>query len=53
MIFRNVNGRLIVVSRNDCKTEQTYYEKIYNDRLRFIEKFKNVRLNKSHCEDLK
>ena len=46
MIVRDSDGKLIIISRNDCKNESVYNEKLYNIRLAYCKKYKNVFLNK-------
>jgi hypothetical protein len=45
MLVRDVEGRLIIISRADCKNEHTYNEKLYNIRLGYIAKYKGVNIN--------
>ena len=45
MLVRDSEGRLIIVSRAECKTENTYYEKLYNIRLGYTKKYKSVTIN--------
>jgi hypothetical protein len=42
MLVRDVDGRLVIVGRNDCKNEQVYNEKIYNIRKVYTKKYKCV-----------
>lgn len=42
MLVRDVDGRLVIVGRNDCKNEQVYNEKIYNIRKEYTKKYKCV-----------
>ena len=46
MIVRDADGKLIIISRNDCKNETVYNEKLYNIRLAYCKKYKSVLLNK-------
>lgn len=46
MIVRDSEGKLIIISRNDCRNETVYNEKLYNIRLTYCKKFKSVFLNK-------
>jgi hypothetical protein len=47
MIVRDADGKLIIISRNDCKNETVYNEKLYNIRLAYCKKYKSVLLNKN------
>jgi hypothetical protein len=42
MLVRDSDGRLIIISRKDCKNETVYNEKLYNIRLNYTRKFKSV-----------
>jgi hypothetical protein len=44
MLVRDVDGRLVIIGRNDCKNEQVYNEKIYNSRKDYTRKYKGVSL---------
>jgi len=45
MLVRNADGKIVIVSRNNCKNEIVYNEKLYNIRLEFTKKYKSVSLN--------
>jgi len=45
MLVRDSEGRLIIISRRDCKNESVYNEKIYNIRLNYTKKYKSVLIN--------
>lgn len=45
MLVRDSEGRLIIISRKDCKNEIIYNQKIYNIRLNFTKKYKSVFIN--------
>jgi hypothetical protein len=45
MLVRDSEGRLIIVSRAECKNENAYYEKLYNIRLGYTKKYKSVTIN--------
>ena len=47
MIVRDADGKLIIISRNACKTETVYNEKLYNIRLEYCKKYKSVFLARS------
>jgi hypothetical protein len=42
MLVRDSEGRLVIISRKDCKNERSYNDKIFNIRLNYLKKFKNV-----------
>jgi uncharacterized protein YnzC (UPF0291/DUF896 family) len=45
MLLRNVNERLQIISRKDCKNETEYNKKLYNLRLEYMGKYKSVFIN--------
>lgn len=45
MLVRDIEGRIVIISRSDCKNEQVYNNKLFNVRLPFVNKYKNVVLN--------
>ncbi len=45
MLLRNVNERLQIISRKDCKNETEYNKKLYNLRLEYMRKYKSVFIN--------
>jgi len=44
-IHRNAEGKLIIISRKDCKNEHVFNEKIFKNKLNYVSKVKNVYLN--------
>ena len=45
MLVRDIEGRLVIISRSNCKNEKLYNEKLYNIRLPFSKKYKSVFIN--------
>lgn len=45
MLVRDLEGRLIIVYRNDCKNEHVYNEKLYNINFGYTTKYKSVTIN--------
>ena len=45
MLLRNVNERLQIISRKDCKNESEYNKKLYNLRHEYMSKYKSVFVN--------
>ena len=45
MLVRDSDGRLVIISRKDCKNESVYNEKLYNIRLNYTKKYKSVIIN--------
>jgi hypothetical protein len=45
MLVRDSEGRLVIISRKDCKNESVYNEKLYNIRLNYTKKYKSVIIN--------
>ena len=45
MLLRNVNERLQIISRKDCKNETEYNKKLYNLRQEYMSKYKSVFVN--------
>jgi hypothetical protein len=45
MLVRDENGKIVIVSRSNCKNEIVYNEKLYNIRLEYLKKYKSVSLN--------
>ena len=45
MLVRDSEGKIIIISRKDCKNETVYNEKIYNIRLSYTKKYKSVFIN--------
>ncbi len=46
MLLRNVNERLQIISRKDCKSEVAYNQKLFKVRLEYMQKYKSVVLIK-------
>jgi hypothetical protein len=42
MLLRNVNERLQIISRKDCKNEATYNQKLLKIRLEYMQKYKTI-----------
>jgi|UniRef100_A0A6C0KRQ1 hypothetical protein len=42
MIIRDSDGKLVIISRNDCKNQIVFNEKIYKIRFAFCKKYKNI-----------
>jgi hypothetical protein len=42
MLLRDIDGKLIIISRKDCKNEKVYNEKIYNVRLPYTKTYKSI-----------
>jgi len=42
MLVRDVNGRLHIISRKECKNDVDYYQKILKIRLEYINNYKSV-----------
>ena len=47
MIVRDADGKIIIISRKDCRNEKVYNEKLYNIRLEYCKKYKSVFLARS------
>jgi len=45
MIIRDINGKLNIISKKTSKNNISYYNKIYNIKLEYINKYKSVVLN--------
>lgn len=45
MLVRDSEGKIIIISRKDCKNESVYNQKIYNIRLNYTKKYKSVFIN--------
>lgn len=41
MIIRDINGKLNIISKKSSKNNISYYNKIYNIKLEFLNKYKN------------
>ena len=42
MLVRDINGRMHIISRKDCKSDTDYYQKIYKIRLEYTKQYKSV-----------
>ena len=51
MIVRDADGKIIIISRNDCRNESVYNEKLYNIRLAYCKKYKSVFLINNSPKD--
>jgi hypothetical protein len=48
MLVRDVNGRLHIISRKDCKNDADYYQRLLKIRLEYAKYYKSVtQINKS------
>jgi len=45
MLLRNVNERLQIISRKDCKNESEYNKKLFKLRQEYMSKYKSVFVN--------
>jgi hypothetical protein len=45
MLIRDVNGRIVIISRSECRNEKVYYEKLYNVCLPYTKKYKSIFVN--------
>ncbi len=45
MLVRDSEGRLIIISRKECKNENVYNDKLFNIRLKYTNKYKNIFVN--------
>ena len=45
MLLRDIDGKLIIISRKDCKNEKAFNGKIYNVRLPYTKIYKNIFIN--------
>jgi hypothetical protein len=45
MLLRNVNERLQIISRKDCKNETEYNKKLFKLRQEYMGKYKSVFIN--------
>lgn len=45
MLLRNVNERLQIISRKDCKNESEYNKKLFKLRQEYMGKYKSVFVN--------
>jgi hypothetical protein len=45
MLVRDVDGRIVIISRSECKNEKAYNEKIFQVRLKYANKYTNIVLN--------
>ena len=42
MLIRNVDGRLQIINRKDCKNETDYNQKLFAVRLEYMKKYKSI-----------
>jgi len=42
MLVRDINGRLHIVSRNECKNDRDYYQKLVKVRSEYTKYYKSV-----------
>jgi hypothetical protein len=42
MLVRDINGRLNIISRTDCKDDKDYYQKLVRLRLEYTKYYKSV-----------
>jgi hypothetical protein len=42
MLVRDINGRLHIVSRNECKNDKDYYQKLVKLRSEYTKYYKSV-----------
>ncbi len=42
MLVRDINGRLHIVSRNECKNDRDYYQKLVKIRSEYTKYYKSV-----------
>jgi hypothetical protein len=41
MLIRDVDGNIHIINRADCKNDTVYYQKIYNLKLNYTQKYKS------------
>ena len=49
MIVRDIQGKINIVSRKTCKNDSVYYDKLYNIRLQYTAKYKNILVINNNC----
>jgi hypothetical protein len=45
MLVRDVDGKINIISRKNCKNDFVYYEKLYNLRLQYTTKYNSIVIN--------
>ena len=53
MLIRNVDGRLQIINRKDCKNETDYNQKLVAVRLEYMQKYKSIVLQNTNLNPLK
>lgn len=51
MLLRNVNERLQIISRRDCKNESEYNKKLFKSRTEYMEKYKSIVIIGDHTKE--
>lgn len=46
MLVRDADGKIVIVSRKDYSTDKGYYQKLFEIRLGYLNKYKSVTLSK-------
>jgi hypothetical protein len=42
MLVRDVNGKINIISRKNCKNDSVYYDKLFAVRLEYTKKYKSI-----------
>ena len=42
MLIRDIDGRIHIINRNDCKNDTVYYQKIFNIKQKYKAKYKSI-----------
>lgn len=45
MLVRDVDGKINIISRKNCKNDFVYYKKLYNLRLQYTTKYNSIIIN--------
>ena len=45
MLVRDINGKIVIVSRKDCKNEILFNKKLYDIRFNYTKKYKSITTN--------
>jgi hypothetical protein len=45
MLVRDVDGKINIISRKNCKNDFVYYKKLYNLRLQYTTKYNSIVIN--------
>ena len=53
MLIRNVDGRLQIINRKDCKNETDYNQKLFAVRLEYMQKYKSIVSQETNLKILK